>query len=672
MPAAGVRGTLVAMDARPAPNRSSPFAAGSWVLIAVAVGLHLAATLAAEPLRSANDRSRWATVRALLETGAFRIDPYEFEPRWSTIDQVQVGGHLYSTKPALLPLAVAGLTAGAERVAGAKLGRNPEPVTRAVLVMLNVVPFGLMLWSVRGLLVEVARTDHARWIALATLAFGTPVSAFVPVLNNHTPAACALGLALPPLVRIARGSRRAWRFALAGLLCGLTVVNELPAGLFAAAAGLASLRADWRRALGLFAPAATVPVLVLLAATVVQTGSLTPFYAGYGGPTYEFVRRGVPSYWLTPSGLDTNPDGIGIYLFHCTLGHHGPLLLSPAAWLAVGSVVWAAWRRVRGGAADRHPLGGFVLVTAAVVGGVLVFYLSRSGNRNYGGVSVALRWLIWTAPAWALATVPVCDRLAGVRWFRAASCGLVGLSVASVWADAPDPWQYPWAYRTARSLGWTDHAPPRPADFSPRVYTWFDPAAVPGAGGASATYTRPTPAGGLDRLTLSLTRQNDHPPRFTVTLNGETWSGSFRYERVATAAAGRRPAEWFVRRPPGWVSDLLHGSPAAKPYNRGRRAITSVGLRRDAFAARRRAVRVPIGGRAYRVDAWCVDTPAPLPPDPVPFGTLRWTRTVSDARTGVVLDRETWTLAAADPPPLRQSPLTPTAVRSAVAAGVWE
>ena len=59
------------------------------------------------PFLSANDRSRWATVRSLVELGTYEIDQIVAEDLWDTIDIVQHPGkdgelHLYSSKPPLL------------------------------------------------------------------------------------------------------------------------------------------------------------------------------------------------------------------------------------------------------------------------------------------------------------------------------------------------------------------------------------------------------------------------------------------------------------------------------------------------------------------------------------------------------------------------------------------
>ena len=437
---------------------------GSLLLIAASLGLHLAALVRAEPLQSANDRSRWATVRALAERGNFAIDPYEFDKRWSTIDQVQVEGRLYSTKPALLPLAVTAVYLPVKTLTGWDLAKHPAPATRWTLLVVNLLPFAAALLVTRNLLTDFARTDFARFLSLGTLAFGTYLSAFLPTLNNHTAAGCCATLALAPLVRIhhaarlsrSHGSGLGGRaFATAGFFASLTVTNELPAGLFALLALAVCWRADRRKTLLRFVPAAALPALALLAATVAQTGGPLPFYLRYGGDAYEFVRDGKPSYWTNPTGLDANPDGFAAYLFHCTFGHHGLFSLTPiwllSAWAGVAACRTVFRRRSRtddlSSPSASHPLAATAAAAWLLTVAVLGFYLTRTANYNYGGTSVALRWLVWLSPLWAVALAPPADRLADRRWFVRLAAALLVASVASAWWSSPNPWQHPWLYQ---------------------------------------------------------------------------------------------------------------------------------------------------------------------------------------------------------------------------------
>jgi len=84
----------------------------------------------ARPFLSANDRSRWATVRALVEHGTYAIDQVVAEPGWDTIDMVKHVGpdgeeHLYSSKPPLFATVMAVPYWIIYRVTGATLADSP-------------------------------------------------------------------------------------------------------------------------------------------------------------------------------------------------------------------------------------------------------------------------------------------------------------------------------------------------------------------------------------------------------------------------------------------------------------------------------------------------------------------------------------------------------------------
>ena len=44
--------------------------------------------------------------------------------------------------------------------------------------------------------------------------------------------------------------------------------------------------------------------------------------------------------------------------------------------------------------------------------------MTKTENYNYGGVSVALRWLLWLVPFWLLAMMPLLERWHPGRWGR--------------------------------------------------------------------------------------------------------------------------------------------------------------------------------------------------------------------------------------------------------------
>ena len=87
------------------------------------------------PFLSGNDRSRWLTIRALVERGTFAIEDLVVEPGWDTIDAVvhpDPAGrlHLYSSKPPLLSVLCAGPYWLLHRVTGWTLGDHPFEVGR--------------------------------------------------------------------------------------------------------------------------------------------------------------------------------------------------------------------------------------------------------------------------------------------------------------------------------------------------------------------------------------------------------------------------------------------------------------------------------------------------------------------------------------------------------------
>jgi len=101
---------------------------------------------------------------------------------------------------------------------------------------------------------------------------------------------------------------------------------------------------------------------------------------------------------------------------------------------------------------------------------VLGFYLTRTQNYNYGGVSCALRWSLWLVPLWLVSLVPCLDAWADIesarprRTILAICWSLLALSAVSAivplvhtWREyppPPNPFQAPWLYRLMEDWGW--------------------------------------------------------------------------------------------------------------------------------------------------------------------------------------------------------------------------
>ena len=161
---------------------------------------------------------------------------------------------------------------------------------------------------------------------------------------------------------------------------------------------------------------------------------------------YEYPR----SYWRggVRRGVDRGEPSRAVYLFQMTFGHHGLFSLTPL-WLLVP---WGWWLGL-----CRYPWGlrGVIAATALATCVCAAFYLARPEiDRNYGGVSICFRWLIWMVPFWIFAVAPAVQRLAASRSGRVVAYGLFGWGVFSVAASLHSPWQHPWIYRFWTFLGW--------------------------------------------------------------------------------------------------------------------------------------------------------------------------------------------------------------------------
>ena len=119
------------------------------------------------PFLSANDRSRWATIRSLVEEGSYEIDVAIADRGWDSIDKVRHAGqdgepHYYSSKPPLLPTMLAGEYWVIRQVTGRKLSEHPMYIGRIMLAVTNGFFFLLFLWAVAGLAERCGASDWGR------------------------------------------------------------------------------------------------------------------------------------------------------------------------------------------------------------------------------------------------------------------------------------------------------------------------------------------------------------------------------------------------------------------------------------------------------------------------------------------------------------------------------
>ena len=419
------------------------------------------------PFLSANDRSRWCTVRALVEPemripdAPYSIDRVIQQPNWDTIDMVKHDGHLYSSKPPLLPTLMAGEYWVIYHLAGWSLADQPFLVGRIMLVTFNGGCLLLYFLAMARLVERLGTTDWGRLFVMAAAVGGTCVTTFAVVINNHLVGAACAAVALEAVLRIwLDGDRRLRWFVVAGLAAALLAGDELPAlALVAPLSLIVFWKAPWRALLGY------LPPVLLVAAAFFGTNwiahhSLRPAYLHHSGDdnwydyTYERGGRVIPSYWNQPVGLDRGEPSVAWYAFNVLLGHHGIFSLTPL-WLMslCGTILWL--RRAQ----DRR-LRGLAALVALVSLVCLAFYLLRPlEGRNYGGMNTCFRWVLWMAPLWLAVMLPTADAVAEQavhgrrRWPRAVALVLLAASALSAHYATWNPWTNPWIVDLMKYLG---------------------------------------------------------------------------------------------------------------------------------------------------------------------------------------------------------------------------
>lgn len=246
------------------------------------------------PFLSANDRSRWATVSALVDDGTYAIDRQmelrDAETRrrtWQTIDMVRHRDaegrqHYYSSKPPLLATMVAGVYAVVRAATGLTLEQHPFFVGRWVLALVNLPMLAILYGCLIAVILRHRLSPWAAIFLTAATVFGTLLLPFAVSLNNHLPAAMATGVALWCFDRQGRFGASWGMMFLAGIAAAFAVANELPALSMAAFWTLLALRRDFVRAFVGFAPGAILVAVAFFGTTWLAHQSLRPPYAHRG------------------------------------------------------------------------------------------------------------------------------------------------------------------------------------------------------------------------------------------------------------------------------------------------------------------------------------------------------------------------------------------------------
>lgn len=474
------------------------------LLILLNLGVMTGRILSVAGFNGDNDKSRWATIRALVDQHTYVIglrvyydkrgEKYEDQmqtptERWDTIDKVlapeiswrnehpQPGESLfarnfYSSKPPLLATVLAGEYWLLRECFGWQITSDDrQTIMRCMLWFSYALPWTIALFLAARLIEQLGTTDVGRIAAMAAFCFCTFFNAFVVTLNNHLIAMWAVMFAIYPLINAKLGIRHAewkdppslppslretWRgwqlsafqIGLVGFWAGWAAVTELPALAFAGILFLWVLIRQPKQIIP-FLLGISIPIAGFLITNYLAIGTIMPAYEKFGTEWYRYPG----SHWLNPQGLDASTDSLPVYLFHLTFGHHGIFSLTPIFLLAWAAMIFPRMGYTKGeeGLRARCILGWGTLLLSLIV---LGFYLTKTDSYNYGGWTSGPRWFFWLMPLWLLASLPVLDRLSTSRLGRNLIYVALALSAMSVAYVGMNPWSHPWLYRLLEYLGW--------------------------------------------------------------------------------------------------------------------------------------------------------------------------------------------------------------------------
>lgn len=332
-----------------------------------------------------NEPSRYDLIRAIVDDGTLRIDPYHE----NTGDKAFFDGHYYSDKlpgSSLLALPTYALIRMAVRV-----GLTEPPDDRAAYHALAYSASGIpsvvtALLLLRFLCAHVASS----WALTVTLgyAIGTIAFPFATMFFGHAASTASLFLAFYLLWR-SRQHDQLWRPALAGLCAGLAVLTELPVALgVIVLLGYCALTRP--RSLSVFILGGMPPAVALLA---------------YNWLAFEHPLR--LGYQFTVNFSEAHSHGVGgiglpspATFVDLMISPRGLLRLSP--WLAFTPLGLAGVRNLR--------LRAEVVLCASIV---TTFVLYNSGFFSpFGGASPGPRYLTPALPfaAVLVALIPLMFR----------------------------------------------------------------------------------------------------------------------------------------------------------------------------------------------------------------------------------------------------------------------
>ncbi len=369
-----------------------------------------------------HDRARLATVEAIVDYGTWRIEA----SRYDTIDKISHRGHLYASKPPMMPALMSVAYAAIKQATGRTFLNGEWIVIKLLSILCLGVPYLLFVLGWANLLHTLTNDRWTYRYCLIAGAFGNYVAGYAVIINNHTLASVALFGAVYNAVLLAHKKGHPHnRLLAAGFFAGLAPTFEFPAAAAAALLFLAlAHQSGLRKTLTWAAPAACIPLAAHFILNAIATdGSLLPFYM-IGDYKYP------GSYWLNPQSFDTLNEPKSFYFFNILIGHHGIFSLTPI-WLL------SAITLARGLRDPKATFATFAWVLAGTLAITLPWFVFKTAN--YGGGAQGFRWLFWLTPLLLVLLVPAVERLrSGLAWALASAA--LAFSVFTALFVAQSPW----------------------------------------------------------------------------------------------------------------------------------------------------------------------------------------------------------------------------------------
>lgn len=355
-----------------------------------------------------NDRSRFSTIEAIVETHSFAIDNTNF----ATGDKIKVGNHFYSDKPPVFSV-FAAIPYALFRLVGIPFFYHPAFIIYNTNLFALTLPFILYLVFLYLFAKKYWKIPHEQLVFfIVCLGLGTVCFPFTTQLNNHLPAAVAAGCATLLFLFSRYTSKKLF---LAGFLLSLGITFDLSVVFITFFFTLFFLFQLYQQK-GLppkekiylflaYCAGAIIPVClhVILNQGItgdIWPGSMHPEFFNYPGSEFTSAN-------LTASGTSVHSVREWIsYVFFMTFGQRGFFLHNPLLLLGGFVLIMqfikeksTSWRV-------------FLVATFFSIVSVILYY-SLYG-REAGGGAYTVRWFVVFVPLffpiilqWLAASSPV-------------------------------------------------------------------------------------------------------------------------------------------------------------------------------------------------------------------------------------------------------------------------